>query len=306
MPRVTRKRKAAARRAPAARPKAARRPAATPARNGVTRPVIALLTDFGTRDHYVGAVKGTILARCPEATVVDITHELPRHDVAAAAFSLSAAHRSFPPGTIFVAVVDPGVGSARRALALEAGGYQFVGPDNGLFTLILAEHKGARAREIRNPTLMARDVSATFHARDVFAPAAAHLASGGSASDLGPVVRDPVRFELETVRRLAPGEWEAAVVDVDGFGNLTTNLSSRDLAGILDTLDGDPTRLVVIVEGAVLPLVRTYADVAEGEACALMGSSGRLEIAVHCDSAARLLGAPRGAPVRVRAALARG
>jgi S-adenosylmethionine hydrolase len=269
-------------------------------------PVIALLTDFGTQDHYVGAMKGAILTVCPEATLVDITHELPRHDVAAAAFSLSAAHRSFPPGTVFLAVVDPGVGSQRRAVAVEAGGYRFVGPDNGIFTLILAEYPGAEVREIRNARLLAREVSATFHARDVFAPAAAHLARGGTLGDLGPAVRDPVVSPLPGIRRLGRSEWEAAVVDVDGFGNLTTNLSRDDLAGILGTLGDDPTRIVVIVEGAVLPLVRTYADVAEGEPCALMGSSGRLEIAVHRDSAARLLGVPKGAPVRLRAALARG
>jgi S-adenosylmethionine hydrolase len=268
--------------------------------------VVALLTDFGNRDHYVGAVKGAVLAGCPEATLVDITHELPRHDVAAAAFSLLAAHRSFPAGTIFIAVVDPGVGSERRAVAVEADGYWFVGPDNGIFTLILAEHPKARVREIRNARLLAKDVSATFHARDVFAPVAAHLACGGAAAGLGPAVRDPVVFSLEAVRRLGRAEWEAAVVDVDGFGNLTTNLSRDDLEGILSTMGGDPTRLVVVVEGVVLPLVRTYADVAEGEPCALMGSSGRLEIAVHRDSAARLLGAPKGAPVRLRAALARG
>lgn len=268
--------------------------------------MVALLTDFGNRDHYAGAVKGVVLAGCPEATVVDITHDLPRHDVAAAAFSLSAAYRSFPSGTVFVAVVDPGVGSARRAVAFEAGGYRFVGPDNGIFTLILAEHPKAALREISNARVVAREVSATFHARDVFAPVAAHLASGGSLADLGPVVRDPVIFALEAVRRISRSEWEAAVVDVDGFGNLTTNLSRDDLIGILSTLGGDPTRIVVIVEGVVLPLVRTYADVAEGEPCALMGSSGRLEIAVHRDSAARLLGAPKGAPVRLRAALVRG
>jgi hypothetical protein len=270
------------------------------------RPLVALLTDFGSRDHYAGAVKGAVLVACPEATVVDITHELPRHDVAAAAFSLAAAHRAFPSRTVFVAVVDPGVGSDRRALALEAGGYRFVGPDNGIFSLILAEHPAARVREIRNAKLLRPDVSATFHARDVFAPVAGHLARGVPLADVGPVVRDPVVFALEAVRRVGKSEWEAAVVDVDGFGNLTTNLSGQDLAGILKALDGDPTRVVVVVEGVVLPLVRTYADVAEGEPCALMGSSGRLEIAVHRDSAARLLGAPRGAPVRLRVALARG
>jgi S-adenosyl-L-methionine hydrolase (adenosine-forming) len=277
-----------------------------PAARRRRRPLVALLTDFGSRDHYAGAVKGAVLAACPEATVVDITHELPRHDVAAAAFSLAAAHRAFPPGSVFVAVVDPGVGSERRALAMEAGGYRFVGPDNGIFTLILAEHPGARIREIRNARLLRPAVSATFHARDVFAPVAAHLARGAALSDVGPAVRDPVVFPLEAVRRVGKSEWEAAVVDVDGFGNLTTNLSGRDLAGILSTLDDDPTRIVVVVEGVVLPLVRTYADVAVGEPCALMGSSGRLEIAVHRDSAARLLGAPKGAPVRLRVALARG
>jgi len=282
-------------RSPKARPAARRR-----------RPLVALLTDFGSRDHYAGAVKGAVLAACPEATVVDITHELPRHDVAAGAFSLAAAHRAFPAGTVFVAVVDPGVGSARRALAVEAGGYRFVGPDNGIFTLILAEHPGARIREIRNPRLLRPNASATFHARDVFAPVAGHLARGAAVSEVGPPVRDPVVLAVEAVRRVGKSEWEAAVVDVDGFGNLTTNVSGADLAGILEALDGDPTHLVVVVEGVVLPLVRTYADVAEGEPCALLGSSGRLEIAVHRDSAARLLGAPKGAPVRLRAALARG
>ena len=135
---------------------------------------------------------------------------------------------------------------------------------------------------------------------------AGHLARGAALSDVGSPVRDPVVLAVEAVRRVGKSEWEAAVVDVDGFGNLTTNVSGADLAGILKSLDDDPTRIVVVVEGIVLPLVRTYADVAVGEPCALMGSSGRLEIAVHRDSAARLLGAPKGAPVRLRDALARG
>ena len=270
------------------------------------RPLVALLTDFGTRDHYAGAVRGAVLAACPEATVVDITHELPRHDVAAGAYSLAAAYRAFPSGAVFLAVVDPGVGSARRAIALEAGGYRFVGPDNGIFTHVLAEQPGARVREIKNARLVRPDVSNTFHARDVFAPVAAHLARGAALSEVGPPVRDPVVVAQEAVRRVGKSEWEASVVDVDGFGNLTTNLSGAELAGILKALDGDPTRVVVVVEGVVLPLVRTYADVAEGEPCALMGSNGRLELAVHRDSAARLLGAPKGAPVRLRVALARG
>jgi S-adenosylmethionine hydrolase len=270
------------------------------------RPLVALLTDFGTRDHYAGAVRGAVLAACPEATVVDITHDLPRHDVAAGAYSLAAAYRAFPPGAVFLAVVDPGVGSARRAIALDAGGYRFVGPDNGIFTHVLAEHPGARVRAITNPRLVRPDVSNTFHARGRLRPRGRPPGPGAGLSEVGPAVRDPVTLAQEAVRRVGKSEWEAAVVDVDGFGNLTTNLSGTELAAILNTLDGDPTRVVVVVEGVVLPLVRTYADVAEGEPCALLGSGGRLEIAVHRDSAARLLGAPRGAPVRLRVAVARG
>ena len=132
------------------------------------RPIVALLTDFGSQDHYAGAVKGAILSVCREAMVVDIAHDLPPHDVHEAAFALFAAHGGFPAGTVFVAVVDPGVGSDRRAVAVEAGGYRFVGPDNGIFTLILAEHADARVHQLTNAGLFRLEVSPTFHARDVF------------------------------------------------------------------------------------------------------------------------------------------
>jgi S-adenosylmethionine hydrolase len=263
-------------------------------------PIVALLTDFGTQDHYVGAVKGAVLAACPEATLVDIVHDLPAHDVAEGAFTLAAAYRAFPPGTVFLGVVDPGVGSDRRGLALEAGGYRFVGPDNGIFTVVLDEHKDARIRRITNAGLFRPEVSSTFHARDIFGPVAGHLARGMPLDEVGPPVNDPVLFAMEAVRQRGPREWEGTVLHVDRFGNLTTNLSARDMDGILSRVSGDPTEIVVVVEGIVLPFVRTYADVSEGESCALMGSSGRLEVAVHRGSASRVLGAGRGAPVRVR------
>jgi S-adenosylmethionine hydrolase len=270
------------------------------------KPIVALLTDFGSQDHYAGAVRGAVLSACPEATVVDIAHDLPAHDIVEGAFALAAAYRAFPGGTVFVAVVDPEVGSDRRALALEAGGYRFVGPDNGVFTFVLAEHADARAHEITNRGLFRYEVSATFHARDIFAPVAGQLAGGAPLELVGPPLAEPVRFALEPVRQHGPGEWGTRVLHVDRFGNLTTHLGRRDLDGILDSVGGDTTGIVVLVEGMVVPFVRIYADVPEGDPCALMGGSGRLEVAVHRGSASRLLGAGKGAPVWVRAVSATG
>ena len=264
------------------------------------RPLVALLSDFGNRDHYVGAVKGAILSVCPDASVVDILHEIPAHDVVAGAFALAAAYRDFPRGTVFVAVVDPGVGSERRGLALEAGGYRFVGPDNGIFSHVLSEDPDVRIHQLTNAGLFRPEVSSTFHARDIFGPVAGHLACGMRLDEVGPPVQDPIRLPIEPVQQLGPGEWEGKVLHVDHFGNLTTNLHKDELARILKDVGGDEGDIVIVVEGAVLPMARAYADVPEGEACALLGSSGRLEVAVHRGSAARILGAGKGAPVRIR------
>ena len=265
------------------------------------RPIVALLTDFGGQDHYVGAVKGAVLSACREAALVDIAHDVPPHDVSEGAWALFAAYRAFPAETVFLAVVDPGVGSERRGLALEASTYRFVGPDNGLFSFILSEHPDARVHQITNAGLFRQRVSATFHGRDVFGPVAGCLASGLAIQEVGPVVADPVRFPEVPVRQVEAGVWEASVIHVDRFGNLTTNLSQAALQQILDTVGGDPTQIVVVVEGMVLPYVRAYSDLPEGEGCALLGSSGRLEVAVRKGNASRVLGAGRGAPVRIRA-----
>lgn len=266
------------------------------------RPVVALLTDFGTRDHYVAAVKGSILGVCPDAAIVDVTHEVAPQDVAEAAFVLAAAYGAFPRGATFVAVVDPGVGTARRGMAFEAGGYRFVGPDNGLFTLVLADHPETIPRELTSASFFRSEVSATFHARDVFGPVAGHLAGGMPLDRLGPPLHGPVRLSFPSIRQGGEGVWEAEVVHVDRFGNLTTNLTRANLDDILASVKGGRGGLVVDVLGSVLPLVRTYGDVPEGEACALLGSSERLEIAVHRGNAALRLGAGRGGLVRVRRA----
>lgn len=263
------------------------------------RPIVALLTDFGSQDHYVGAVRGAVLAACPDATVTDIAHDLPPHDVMAGAFALAAAYRVFPAGTTFMAVVDPGVGGSRRGIAIEAGGYKFVGPDNGIFTFVYGEHEGARVHEVTNAGLFRHEVSPTFHARDIFGPVAALLARGLELEHVGPVISDPVRLDVPEPRAREDG-WEAEVLHVDRFGNLITNFTRAHQARLLERVGGDPTEVVVVVEGAVLPLVHTYGDVVEGEPCALVGSSGRLEIAIHRASASRVLGAVKGATVRLR------
>jgi S-adenosyl-L-methionine hydrolase (adenosine-forming) len=264
------------------------------------RPVIALLTDFGVTDHYVGAMKGAILTICPEAGIVDLVHDLAPHDIEGGAWCLAAAYRAFPPGTVFVAVVDPGVGSTRRALAIECNGQFFIGPDNGIFTYVLSEAGDYRMHVITNWALMRPQVSATFHGRDVFGPVAAHLVRGVPLDEIGPLADSPVMFPLHSMRQKGPGEWEATVVSVDRFGNLTTSLYERDLAGMLVQAENDPTEVVVVVEGVVIPLVHAYSDVAEGEACALVGSTARLEIAVNLGNAAQVLRAGKGSAVRVR------
>ena len=264
-------------------------------------PIVALLTDFGTADPYLGSMKGAILSACPAATLVDLVHDLPPHDVAAGALILEASYPSFPPATVFVVVVDPGVGSPRRGLAVGAGGYRFVGPDNGIFTWVLEEHPDAHIRALTNTNLFRSPVSPVFHGRDVFGPVAGHLALGLDLQHVGPAVSDPVLLPRAAARRLGEGAWEATVVRVDGFGNLTTNLRQRDLEE-MGAGGPVPDDIVVSLAGAALPLVRTYAEVGEGEACALMGSGGRLEVAVREGNAARLLGVGTGTVVRVRRA----
>ena len=259
-------------------------------------PVIALLTDFGLQDPYVGAMKGAILQVCPEATLVDLVHELPAHDLTAAALALDAAYRYFPAGTVFVAVVDPGVGSERRPIAVGAGRWLFVGPDNGLFTLVLDAHPDSRVHVLANPLLRALPQSAVFQGRDLFGPTGAHLARGLPLADVGPSVLDPVRLELPRARCFG-GACEGVVLGADRFGNLITSLLGSEIASLAGS---EPGRLEVVLGGSLLPLVRTYSDVEPGRPCALIGSSGRLEIAVNGGRADALTGAGRGTPVRLR------
>jgi S-adenosylmethionine hydrolase len=250
------------------------------------RRLITLLTDFGTADGYVAEIKGTLLSEAPEASVVDLSHDVPPQDVECARLAVARYWRRFPKGTVHLVVVDPGVGSARAALAVESEGRYLVGPDNGVLSpaLLLAS-----ARTVSLP--VPAGASATFHGRDVFAPAAARLASGAALEALGLGHPDPIVRRTPLARRLDDGAIAGEIVTVDRFGNAITNLVA-------------PRGGTIEVAGRTLEVRRTYADVASGEVTAIVGSSGLVEIALRDGDAARALHLGRGAPVVLRAARA--
>lgn len=258
----------------------------------VARPVVALITDFGTRDHYVGVMKAVIASRCPDIQLLDITHDVPPQDIRAAAFTLAAAWPFFPAGTVFVVVVDPGVGTGRPAVALRVGESAFVGPDNGVFDLVIAAQPPTAAVSIDNPRLLGPTISATFEGRDRFAPAAAWLANGTPLEDLGQPVTAAVRLDWP-LPRVHADRVVGEVIHVDHYGNLITNLERTPWAPLLAQAE-------IVVDGrGPIPLVRTYGDAAPGTLVCLFGSTDRLEIATVGGSAAATVGAARGAEVHV-------
>ena len=261
-------------------------------------PIITLFTDFGLADSFVGVMHGVILGICPAARIVDLGHEAGRFDPVSAGFALAAAVSYFPRGTIHVAVVDPGVGGPRRPLAARLDGHLFVAPDNGILAWLLAAARRAEVRCIADRRLMREPVSATFHGRDVFAPAAAHLARGHPFPQVGPLVDDPVRPLLPRARPEPGPAVRGRVMWVDRFGNLITNV---DAAALTALGEQDGAALVVDVGGRPpAPVVSHYGAVAAGEVAAVVGSSGHLELFANQGSAAEILGAGTGSPVRVR------
>lgn len=259
--------------------------------------LVTLTTDFGTQDGFVGAMKGVILSLAPGTLVVDITHEVPPQSVWDAAFALEAACPYFPDGTVHVAVVDPGVGGERRALIFRTRRYFLVGPDSGVFSLLLERDPPVRAVSIENRKLMLPKVSATFHGRDVFAPTAAHLVRGVPLERFGPEVDDWVCLSLPSPGRkgdIVVGR----VVHVDRFGNLMTNVRREHLPF-------PPEEVEVRVGGVGMRIYPAYAFVARGAPLALFGSTGRLEVAVREGSAREALGAGEGEEVYIRATMRR-
>jgi S-adenosylmethionine hydrolase len=259
------------------------------------RPIIALLSDFGSRDHYAGTMKGVVLGICPDATLVDITHDVPPHDVMAGALQLAASYRYFPTGTVFLAVVDPGVGSARRGLAAEAGDYKFVAPDNGVLTAVFQAEPPRKVVELTERRYARPTVSRTFEGRDRFAPAAAWLAKGTQLSALGRPV--PNYHQLDIPVPVVSGDLLSGIVlIVDRFGNLVSNIDRRTF----DAFARNQAIRIVAGSHPVARLVSTYTEIASAEVCALFGSSDHLEIAVYAANAEERLGLTRGSRIEIQ------
>ena len=256
-------------------------------------PLITLTTDFGLSDPYVGVMKGVILSICPRARIVDISHGVGAFEIVEAAFTISQAYRYFPRGAVHVVVVDPGVGTSRRPIMAQAGGQHFIAPDNGALSMIYAREKH-NVRAIVNARYFLLPVSNTFHGRDVFAPVAAHLASGVAAPRFGKLIADYLRLDFDKPARTGRRAWTGAILKVDRFGNLVTNFSAADFPDLdkrAFEMAAGPQRIHVFA--------RHYAERGPGEPFLIMGSTGYYEISVGQASAAKTLGCAAGAPLEL-------
>jgi S-adenosyl-L-methionine hydrolase (adenosine-forming) len=259
--------------------------------------LITLLSDFGWRDHFVAAMKGVMLSINPDLAFVDISHVVPRHDIHSGAFTLAQASGYFPPGTIHLAVVDPGVGTARKALAVSAGGQYFVAPDNGILTYVLNRGVEFAAHEITADHYFHRPVSTTFHGRDIFAPIAAWISRDVPLRQFGPELAQPQRLKIPSVTRVRDALVQGAVISVDAFGNLVTNLTPADVPVFAGA--ANKACKMVVGKREITIFRMTFSEGAPGELFVIPGSSGYLEIVMRNQSAAAELQAVPGAPVGV-------
>jgi S-adenosylmethionine hydrolase len=259
--------------------------------------IISLLSDFGHRDPYVAEMKAVILSINPQARIVDITHEIEKFDIRMGAYVLASAAPYFPPNTVHVAVVDPGVGTRRRPIIAETSCSLYVGPDNGL--LMLAAHKEhiKNVYQIDNPEYMLPDVSKTFHGRDIFAPAAAHLTAGNEPSDFGPAIHDYIIPEF-TKPHQRDGELLGEILHIDDFGNIISNITLEDLAK-MGLHEGDSLLVRLGKKTLMLRFCSAYDEVSSGTPLALIGGSNFLEVAVNQGRASTTFGAKAGESFRV-------
>jgi S-adenosyl-L-methionine hydrolase (adenosine-forming) len=259
--------------------------------------IISLITDFGARDEYVGLLKAVILGIDPAAVTVDVSHAVDPQDVAQAAYLVQTAYAHFPPGSIHLVVVDPGVGTARDVLLLDLGEHRFVAPDNGVLSLVVDGDLPFRLRRLENSAWRRESVSPTFHGRDVMAPAAAQLSRGADPAEFGPEVDPRTVVRLRDLRpRRTPAGIEGRIVQVDRFGNLITNIDRW----MLDACVGAGAPEIRVGDLTIQGVCRTYSDGAPGQPLALFGSRETLEIAVTGGSARNTLGVDKGEPVLVR------
>ena len=259
------------------------------------RPVITLLTDFGMADHYVAAMKGVILGIRPDVQLVDISHEIAPFAISEAAYTLAHAWSCFPHGTVHLVVVDPGVGSSRRPILADVDGHFFVAPDNGVLTMVFDAVPGYEVREILADRYFRHPVSRTFHGRDIFAPVAAHVATGEPALNFGPAIDDWIRLPFVTPIRSGPDTWQGQVLKIDRFGNIITSFASKNFGEIA----GRSFELHV-GRGVTCQYFANYAASPDSGVFVIHGSTGYIEISANQQSAANLLGVTPGAPVQLR------
>lgn len=248
---------------------------------------IALLTDFGTKDYFVGAMKGVILSINENAHIIDITHEIPNQDISAAGFNLNACYKNFPKKTIFVAVVDPGVGSERRAILVGTKDYYFIAPDNGLLSFAFQSEKEVKVYELTNEEFFHKPISRTFHGRDIFSPVAAHLSKGIKPMEFGREIKDYKNFKIKRPKKNENGEIQAEIIHIDHFGNIILNISKSDLP---------KTFTVKLGNHQISNLRKYFADGvnSKNEAFMIFGSAELLEIVINQQSAANILSAKVG------------
>ena len=261
---------------------------------GRTR-VITLLTDFGEQDHYVAAMKGVMLGINPNLQFIDITHQIPAQDIQSAAFTLGQVYSYFPFGTIHLAIVDPGVGTSRKALAARAGEYYFIAPDNGILSYVFEREEEQRVHAVEADHYFRKPVSPTFHGRDIFAPVAAWLSREVGMDQFGPLYEKPLRLPIPRLSRVRENLIQAAVVAVDRFGNLITNLTPADVPAYLT----ETTRSckILVAQREITSFRRTFAEGNPGELFVVPGSTGYIEIVVRNGSAAATLNLAPGAMV---------
>jgi hypothetical protein len=261
------------------------------------RPIITLTTDFGINDHFVGAMKGVILDIVPEAAVVDICHAVQAFDVLDGALTISQAYSYFPNGTVHVVVVDPGVGTERRPILASSDHYHFVAPDNGVLSMVYAREEHMHVRHITAEHYFRQPLSATFHARDVFAPVAAYLAKLVDSQKFGEPIEDYVRFAPPKPKAVGENRLRGVVLKVDRFGNLITNITPEDIPAVFA---GPPGSFKIVAGKSEITNVRgAYAEGAPGEVFGILGSMGYLEIAANRAAAAQITGAAKGSEVNI-------
>jgi len=258
------------------------------------KPILTLTTDFGLSDHYVGVMKGVILAICPDAQIVDIGHQVAPFEIGEGAYLIAQAYPYFPKKTVHVVVVDPGVGSARRPILMEAAGQYFIAPDNGVLSMVYGWEKH-KVRLISNEKYFRHPVSRTFHGRDIFSPVAAHIAAGVPAARMGKAIDDFLRPAFQKPQRTGKRTWTGSVLKIDRFGNIVTNFLKSDFPDLERR-----NFAMVIGPREIAVLVRNYAESSPGEVFLIEGSSGFLEVSVNQGSAFKAIGCEAGAPAELK------